>query len=199
WGDDSIGAASAKTLRGVFTTALGVPATVLADAIATHPDAPTPAPLPTPMSIAHALLGAYGDEFGTHLAETIRRRLADVKAGRVDGDQRSLEIAVSGLTELYGPTVKATGRAALQKAPSSKVEVLMLAPHWWRTDGRVVSLEEILRRHLRIVINAGATSTLTGASADNLRLSQSIGTAISSMTMYALSEAIQDVCAGWED
>src|SRR5699024_7556513 len=36
WGDGSIGAASAKTLRGVFTTALGVPATVLADAIATH-------------------------------------------------------------------------------------------------------------------------------------------------------------------
>lgn len=199
WGSDSIGAASAKTLRGVFTTALGVPTDTLTEALSTHPDAPSPAPLPTPVSIAHALLGAYGDEFGIHLADVIRRRLADVKAGRLDGDQRSLEIAVSGLTELYGPTVKATGRAALQKAPSSKVEVLMLAPHWWRTDGRVVSLEEILRRHLRIVINAGATSTLTGASADNLRLSQSVGSAISSMTMYALREAIQDVCAGWED
>src|SRR5690625_3154476 len=94
WGPDSIGAASAKTLRGVFTTALGIPTDVLADAIATHPDAPTPAPVATPMAIAHALLGGYGDEFGIHLAETIRRHLADVKAGRVDGDQETLEVAV---------------------------------------------------------------------------------------------------------
>lgn len=199
WGPDSIGAASAKTLRGVFTTAFGIPTDVLTDALETHPGAPTPAPLPTPVSIAHALLGAYGDEFGVHLAATIQRRLSDVRAGRTAGDQSRLETAVGGLTELYGPTVKPAGRAGLQKAPSSKVEVLMLAPHWWRTTGRVVSLDEVLRRHLRIVINAGATSTLTGASADNLRLSQSASSAISGMLMYSLREAIQDVCAGWED
>lgn len=199
WGPDSIGAASAKTLRGVFTTALGIPTGVLEDAIATHPDAPTPAPVATPMAIAHALLGGYGDEFGIHLAETIRRHLADVKAGRVDGDQETLEVAVGGLSELYGPAVKPAARTGLQKAPSSKVEVLMLAPHWWRTDGRVASLEEILRRHLRIVINSGATSTATGASADNLRLPAAVGGAVSGMLLYTLREAIQDVCAGWEE
>src|SRR5690625_1745488 len=199
WGDDSIGAASAKTLRGVFTTALGVPTSVLADAIETHPDAPSPAPLPTPMSIAHALLGGYGDEFGIHLAETIRRHLADVKADRLDGDRETLEIAVGGLSELYGPAVKPAARAGLQKAPSSKVEVLMLAPHWWRTDGRVASFEQILARHLRIVINSGATSTRTGASADNLRLPATVGDALSGMLLYSLREAIQDVCAGWEE
>ncbi|HLR95225.1 MAG TPA: hypothetical protein VK053_11910 [Jiangellaceae bacterium] len=199
WGADSIGAASAKTLRGVFTTALGIPTRVLEDAIATHPDAPTPAPVATPMATAHALLGGYGDEFGVHLAETIRRHLSDVKAGRTDGDQETREVAVGGLSELYGPAVKPAARAGLQKAPSSKVEVLMLAPHWWRTDGRVASLEEILRRHLRIVINSGATSTATGASADNLRLPAAVGAAVSGMVLYSLREAIQDVCAGWED
>lgn len=199
WGGESIGAASAKTLRGVFTTALGTPTHVLEDAVATHPDAPTPAPVATPMATAHALLGGYGDEFGLHLAETIRRHLSDVKAGRTDGDQETVEVAVGGLSELYGPAVKPAARAGLQKAPSSKVEVLMLAPHWWRTDGRVASLEEILRRHLRIVINSGATSTATGASADNLRLPAAVGDAVSGMVLYSLREAIQDVCAGWED
>ncbi|WP_157235704.1 hypothetical protein [Brachybacterium sp. P6-10-X1] len=199
WGDDSIGAASAKTLRGVFTTALGVPTSVLTDAIATHPDAPTPAPLSTPMSIAHVLLGGYGDEFGIHLAETIRRHLADVKANRIDGDREAIEIAVGGLSELYGPAVKPAARAGLQKAPSSKVEVLMLAPHWWRTDGRVASFEQILARHLRIVINSGATSRRTGASADNVRLPAAVGDALSGMLLYSLREAIQDVCAGWEN
>src|SRR5699024_12322497 len=116
--------------------------------------------------IAHALLGGHGDEFGIHLAETIRRHLADVKAGRVDGDQETLEVAVGGLSELYGPAVKPAARTGLQKAPPSKAEVLMLAPHWWRTAGRAASLEEILRPHLRMVINSGATSTATGASAD---------------------------------
>src|SRR5690625_4757158 len=75
----------------------------------------------------------------------------------------------------------------------------MLAPHWWRTDGRIASLEEILRRHLRIVINSGATSTATGASADNLRLPAAVGGAVSGMLLYTLCEAIQDVCAGWEE
>ncbi|MDN5686201.1 MAG: hypothetical protein L0G94_05870 [Brachybacterium sp.] len=199
WGPESIGAASAKTLRGVFTTALGIPTAVLEDAIATHPDAPMPAPVATPMSIAHALLGGYGDEFGVHLAETIRRRLSDVKAKRTGGDRETIEIAVGGLSELYGPTVKPTSRIGLQKAPSSKVEVLMLAPHWWRTDGRVASLAEILRRHLRIVINSGATSTASGASDDNLRLPAAVGDALSGMLLYSLREAVQDVCAGWED
>lgn len=199
WGPDSIGAASAKTLRGVFTTALGIPTDVLDDAIMTHPEAPTPAPLATPMSIAHALLGGYGDEFGVHLAETIRRRLADVKAHRADGDQETLEIAVGGLSELYGASVKPASRAALQKAPSSKVEVLMLAPLWWRGTGRITTIEEILRRHLRVVINSGATSTRTGASRDNLRLPAAVGNALSGMLLYSLKEAIQDVCAGWEE
>lgn len=199
WGSDSIGAASAKTLRGVFTTALGAPTDILDDAVTTHPEAPTPSPIATPMSIAHALLGGYGDEFGVHLAETIRRRLADVKAGRTDGEKEALEIAVSGLSELYGATVKPPSRAALQKAPSSKVEVLMLAPHWWRPGGRVTTIEEILRRHLRVVINSGATSTRTGASRDNLRLPAVAGDALSGMLLYSLKEAIQDVCAGWED
>ncbi|GAA1490963.1 hypothetical protein [Brachybacterium sacelli] len=200
WGSDSIGAASAKTLRGVFTTALGAPARVLTEAIETHPEeAPSPAPVATPMAIAHALLGAYGDEFGQHLAETIRRRLSDVKKGRYEGDVEQLEIAVGGLSELYGASVKSASRAALQKAPSSKVEVLMLAPHWWRSDGRVTTIEEILRRHLRVVINSGATSTLTGASRDNLRLPATVGDALSGMILYSLKEAIQDVCAGWEE
>ncbi|WP_263310270.1 hypothetical protein [Brachybacterium atlanticum] len=199
WGSDSIGAASAKTLRGVFTTALGAPTDSLEAAIETHPEAPTPAPVATHMSIAHALLGGYGDEFGVHLAETIRRRLADVKAGRADGNQESLEVAVGGLSELYGTTVKPASRAALQKAPSSKVEVLMLAPHWWRTDGRVTTIDQILHRHLRVVINSGATSTRTGASRDNLRLPAAVGDALSGMLLYSLKEIIQDVCAGWED
>ncbi|UQN30547.1 hypothetical protein [Brachybacterium kimchii] len=199
WGDDSIGAASAKTLRGVFTAALGAPVDVLTEATETSRDAPSPAPVATPVSIAHALLGGYGDAFGAHLAERIRRRLVDVKKGTIDGDVERLQIAASGLTELYGESVKAASRAALQKAPSSKVEVLMLAPHWWRTDGRVVSFEEILRRYLRVVINSGSTSTATGASADNLRLPQAVGDALSGMLLYSLKEAIESVCAGWED
>src|SRR5699024_8302171 len=36
WGPDSIGDASANTLRYVFTTALGIPTVVLQGAIATH-------------------------------------------------------------------------------------------------------------------------------------------------------------------
>src|SRR5699024_12403146 len=87
----------------------------------------------------------------------------------------------------------------LQKAPSSKVEVLMLAPHWWRTDGRVASFEQILARHLRIVINSGATSSRTGASSGNLRLPAAVGDSLSGMLRYSLREAIQDVCAGGEE
>src|SRR5699024_5388825 len=111
----------------------------------------------------------------------------------------TLEIAVGGLSELYGPAVKPAARAGLQKAPSSKVEVLMLAPHWWRTGGRVASFEKILARHLRIVINSGATSTHPGSSADNLRRPATVGDALSGMLLYSLREARQDVCAGWED
>src|SRR5699024_12238898 len=136
---------------------------------------------------------------GIHLAETIRRRLADVKAGRVDGDREALEIAVGGLSELYGPAVKPAARAGLQKAPSSKVEVLMLAPHWWRTGGRVASLEQLLARYLQIVINSGATATRTGAGADNLRLPATVGDALSGMLLFSLREAMQGVCAGSED
>lgn len=204
WDEQSIGAASKKTLRGVLQTAIGIPDSVFDEAVDNAgEDAPVPRPIPSPIATAYALLGGYGDPFGTHLANTISSYRRDVAAGEIDDDVdlEDIDEAVAGLSELYGRTENAvtkSERRNLQKAPVSKIEELMLAPHWWRRGGRSATFERLLRTHAKVVINSGSTSTRTGASRSGLRLPESTRDAISAMLLFSLRQSIEDICGGWQ-
>lgn len=198
WGD-SIGPRSAKTLRNVFTAALGFPDEAFEEALRSAAgSAPVPAPVVSPMAVAHTLLGGYDEDFALHVVEQFRLYAKEVRNGDRPGDIDQIETALGGLTELYGNAATKSNRAKLQEAPASKIEELMLAPHWWRRDGKTTTFKKILTKHAKVVINSGATSTLTGASQDDLRLPESTRDAISAMLLFSLRQSIEDYCGGWE-
>lgn len=224
WGDESIAAASRKTLRNVLTTGLVLPESVWDDAVdAAGEHRPRPVPPFSPVAVAATLLGMYGNEFARVLVDTFRTHVRDIERGEIpdrdgnylfgaDGNELTddagdpipsahydeLGYGLSGLNELWGDEVTKSDRVNKQKAPVSKIEELMLAPHLWVIDNKAVSFERVLKSHSKIVINSGATSTATGASADDLRLAESTSKAVSAMLLYSLRETIEDVCGGWE-
>lgn len=224
WGDESIAAASRKTLRNVMMTGLVMPEQVWTDALGqAGEDRPRPVPPFSPVAVAATLLGVYGNEFARVLVDTFRSYVRDIEHGVIadpegvylfdsggneltddNGEPISsahyddLGYGLSGLNELWGEGVAEGRRAERQKAPVSKIEELMLAPHLWVVDKKAVSFEKILKSHSKIVINSGATSTATGASADDLRLAETTSKAVSAMLLYSLRETIEDVCGGWE-
>ena len=224
WGDESIAAASRKTLRNVLTTGLALPESVWDDAVdAAGEHRPRPVPPFSPVATAATLLGVYGNEFARVLVDTFRTHVRDIERGETpdrdgnylfdtEGNELTddagdpipsahydeLGYGLSGLNELWGDEVTKSDRVQKQKAPVSKIEELMLAPHLWVIDSKAVSFERVLKSHSKIVINSGATSTATGASADDLRLAETTSKAVSAMLLYSLRETIEDVCGGWE-
>src|SRR5699024_3741479 len=224
WGDESIATASRKTLRDVLTPGLALPESVWADAVdAAGEHRPRPVPPFSPVATAATLLGVYGNEFARVLVDTFRTHVRDIERGETpdrdgnylfdtEGNERTddagdpipsahydeLGYGLSGLNELWGDEVTKSDRVQKQKAPVSKIEELMLAPHLWVIDSKAVSFERVLKSHSKIVINSGATSTATGASADDLRLAETTSKAVSAMLLYSLRETIEDVCGGWE-
>lgn len=225
WGDDQIGAASRKTLRNTLTAGIVMPESVWTDAVEQAGEArPRPVPPFSAVAVSAALLGLYNNDFAQVLVDTFRSYIRDIERGEIadrdgnflfdadgerltDGDghpvdsehYEDLGYGLSGLNELWADGVTKSQRTEKQKAPVSKIEELMLAPHLWVTDKKSVTFEKVLKSHSKIVINFGATSTATGASQDDLRLAESTSKAISAMLLYSLRETIEDVCGGWED
>ncbi len=178
WGDESIGPESSDTLQRVLAAAVSLTPAMVSRV--------TYRPVPTdrsPFYYANILLSNEGDELGVELAST----LGDAAAQ--PGAPAELVQVATSLAPLYGAGRTSAQRAALVKAPRTKVAALMSAEHWWSRPSKI-TWASILANDIPTIIN-------TGAAPDGTLPDDKLRTDMSGLMLYTLHEEIKRTCRGW--
>lgn len=139
---------------------------------------------------AHALLMGHTPEAFDAIMATLST-LAD-RCKRDHDMDAYLEImsAVDDMSPLMQMTPSA--RRSHTEAPRNKVDVLRRMNYYMRPDRPTTNFENVLRNHLAVVINVGA-------SADEQIIDDEQSKLLSGLLMYNLRSAIQRVCMSWDD
>ena len=184
FGSDAIGDRSYETLNQVFTAALAINDTVLAQ-IDGLDEERIPAGK-SPVFYAHILLGGYSDPVGVQLANGIKTVATTLRErGTPDAD---LEMAYGALASLYEQKTESARRSFLE-APRNKISAILSMETWWTPARPKVTWDQILQGHHSVIINTG--------NAGGYMLDDSQTQLISSMLLYSLQFAIRRLCSGW--
>lgn len=182
FGEDSIQERSFDTLRRVFAAAF---------VIAEHPEGivsevPGLPGLGSAFLYAAALMGERGDDVAVALAGQLQS-----EAMRLDaGEDTDLGFAAAQITPLFSGLTPSK-RSDLFQAPRNKITNLLAAEPWWSRPSRL-TWDQVLSRHLTVVVNTG--STRGGVPVDD-KLTEEM----SGMLMYTLYDAIKRNCSGWQE
>lgn len=143
---------------------------------------------PTPIDLAHVLLGGAGDETGVRLAAA----LAAAHAALPEGAERAeLTDALRRLAPFYGSSATASTRRTLTESSRNKIAQLVAAGSWWGRSRPRLTWAEVLSGHRAVVINTGVTST-------GRVVPEKLTNVMSAICAYALRDAIMRTCSGWQ-
>lgn len=127
---------------------------------------------------AHVLLGGEGDQVAVKLAAAL--------AMESEGSEEDVADALRRLAPMFDQGVSATVRRGLTEAARNKLGLLREAGHWWSSDRRQVSWDQVIdHRGVVVLVTSGAK----GALATNM----------TAMLAYALRGAIVRRCESWQE
>lgn len=181
--DGSIRDESFRTLRIVFTGALGISDDMAREVPGVRLGA-------SPVYYASVLIGAHGDELGVDLAAQVR---ATAERDRATGREGTdAQLAWESLVLMYGPKVTASARAALQRAPGNKVDQLLSLDHYFAPARPKITWSQVLDNHWAVLV-------FTGPDTAGNMLESNVSQLMSSLLMFSLRYNIERHCAGWEE
>lgn len=184
WDESAIQGLATETLTAVLTAAMACSPEV-ADTTKRFTNGDV-----TFMSLTHSLLG------GGCTYEDAKQLVGDLTAYFLEleddhPDKASLNVAVSGLSILFGPDVNQARWSNSVSSSRNKIDLLMEVPHWWSLSRPHGSWKDALTSHAAVIVN-------TGVSRSGRLLDEEVGSTIAAMTAYSLKIAIQQNCSGWE-
>lgn len=189
FGEQAIGDRSFATLSAVLTAGLAVNDELIANMELTQESTHIIVPGQSPLYYAHVLLGAFSDSSSVELYNQLALALTSSREKR--RPHPDLELAVKAIAFLFEGKSESARRTFVE-APRSKTSQLLAIGSWWLPSRPRATWDEILNRHLSVVIN-------TGSSPSGRMLDDNANQQISSMLMFSMQNAVKRVCSGWQE